>query len=59
VTEDDVCDCGTCDVDACDRCGRLIAFLDDEHTAWCRRCWDDQEPTVAQLERMTYGYWWA
>lgn len=54
-----MCDCGTCDVDACDRCGRPIAFLDDEHTAWCRRCWDDQEPTVAQLERMTYGYWWA
>jgi hypothetical protein len=35
---DDVCDCGVCHVDACDRCGGPVACVDDEGEAWCAAC---------------------
>ncbi len=42
----DVCDCGLCDVDACDRCGRPVAFLDEDGEAWCANCWESYQDAV-------------
>lgn len=35
----DVCDCGICDVDTCDLCGRPITFIDEDGEAFCADCW--------------------
>lgn len=49
---DDVCECGWCTVDLCEICERRpVTRLDDEGTAYCSACWDDDEPPAWYLER--------
>lgn len=47
----DECDCGLCGVDTCDFCDRPVSRLDDEGTAYCAGCWDDDEPPAWVLEQ--------
>lgn len=44
----DICDCGICEVEACDVCHGPVAFVDDEGEAWCRSCFDNYEQQRAE-----------
>ena len=55
----DLCECGRCELDVCDRCGAPVAVVDDYNEAWCQPCLDehlDRENTRAGEARDEY---WA
>lgn len=54
----DVCDCGLCHIDACDVCGQPVAFLDDDHEAWCLACHDNyQQMQAEQMAERELSAW--